>query len=327
MLNQNPDAAYEKAVLRRAHRFVFYTMVIAYIVICIVSVYAVSVLDRNNVVRQIDVNVNAITTYLEQGAQNGERIEKEFLDEYRTKTKVVSVMISDATSLEENETILEEIRVAVDADEVSVFSHSGDIVATTATYGKNVAIDTVFQNHIGDRNYNDAVLHTDAKNAYVSAAAQLPEDGYLLQITYDAVSLISLMESSSVSSVARNFPLYSEGAIALLDSETLTYLSHTNPKKIGMECSIPAENFRRNKSKFDTILSGDSVMVRYHKYGDYIIAAFVSYDDIFQTSYAVLGWMIGGGIVILTTAALAMRMSVIRQMRTNADEESDSKAD
>lgn len=323
---KNPDAARDREMLYRAHKFVFLTMVIAYVAICIVSVYAVTVLDRNNVVREIDTNVNAITTYLEQGAETGERIEKEFLDEYRTKTRVVSVMIPDVAKLEENESVLEEIRVAVDADVVSVFSHKGDIVASTDTYSGNVAIDAQFAAHLSEKNYNDAVFRSDANNPYVAAAAQLADEGYLLQITYDAESLISLMENASVASAAKNFPLYSEGDTALLDEETFMYLSHTDQKKIGMECSVDAELFRRNKSKFDTVLSGDTVMVRYHKHEGYIIAAFVSYDDIFQTSYAVLGWMITGGIVILTVTALAMRMATIRTMK-QYDENTERKKD
>lgn len=315
MLEKNLEAVRDREMLRRAHKFVFFTMAVAYAVIYIISVYAVSVLDRNNVVREIDTSVNAITTYLEQGAETGERIQKEFLDEYRTKTRVASVMIPDVSALEENEAILEEIRVAVDADEVSVFSHAGDIVASTATYGSSVAIDARFQEHLSEKNYSDAVFREEAQRPYVTAAVQLSDEGYLLQVTYDAQSLISLVESASIASVAKNFPLYSEGKTALIDAETLTYLSHTDQKKIGIECSIDAEHFRRNKSKFDTVLSGDTVMVRYHKYEDYIIAAFVSYDDIFNTSYAVLGWMLGGGVVILTVTALAMRMATIRALR------------
>ncbi|MBQ8514295.1 MAG: hypothetical protein IJ496_02755 [Ruminococcus sp.] len=315
MLEKNLEAARDRKMLRRAHKFVFFTMAAVYAVIYVISVYAVSVLDRNNVVREIDTSVNAIITYLEQGAETGERIQKEFLDEYRTKTRVASVMIPDVSALEENESVLEEIRVAVDADEVSVFSHAGDIVASTATYDSSVAIDARFQEHLSEKNYSDAVFREEAQQPYVAAAVQLSDEGYLLQITYDAQSLISLVENASVASVAKNFPLYSEGKTALIDAETLTYLSHTDQNKIGVECSIDAEQFRRNKSKFDTVLSGDTVMVRYHKYEDYIIAAFVSYDDIFDTCYAVLGWMLVVGAVILTAAALAMRMSAIRALR------------
>lgn len=326
MPEKNTEAARDREILRRAYKFVFCTMVIAYIVICILSVYAVSVLDRNDVVRQIDTNVNAITAYLEQGTETGERVKKEFIDEYRTKTSVVSVMITDAESLGENESILEEIRVAVDAEEVSVFSHDGNIVATTATYGSNVSIDQTFLEHIREANYSHAVLNEDDSKPYVAAAAQLADKGYLLQITYDAEPLMSLVENSSISSAARNFPLYSDGDTVLIDSEIFTYASHTDRKKIGAECSIDQELFRRNKSKFDTALSGEKVMVRYHKYEDYIIAAFVPYDDIFGASYAVLGWMIGGGIVILTVTALAMRMATIRAMRKYETEQEEETA-
>ncbi len=327
MPEKNTEAARDKAVLLGAYKFVFCTMVIAYIVICALSVYAVSVLDRNDVVRQIDTNVNAITAYLEQGTETGERVKKEFIDEYRTKTSVVSVMITDAEALSENESVLEEIRVAVDAEEVSVFSHDGSVVATTATYGSNVSIAQEFLEHIKDTNYSNAVLYEDERKPYVAAAAQLADKGYLLQITYDAQPLMSLVEDSSVSSVARNFPLYTDGDTVLIDHESFTYVSHTDRSKIGTECSLSKELFRRNKSKFDAGLSGESVMIRYHKYEDYIIAAFVPYDDIFGASYAVLGWMIGGGIVILTVTALAMRMATIRAMRKYETETDERSAD
>ncbi len=321
MLENNPEVLHEKAMLKNAHRFVFITMVIAYIVLCVLAVYAVSVLDRNNVVRQIDTNVNSIISYLEQGAETGELVQKEFLDEYRTKTKVVSVMITDVSSLEEDETVLEKIRVAVDADEVSVFSHSGNIVATTATYGSSVSIDPEFRVHVSEKNYNNAVFHENEGASFITAVAQLADEGYILQIKYDASALMSIAEGTSISSAAIHFPLYSEGDTALIDEETMTYVSHSSKSRIGLECSVDPELFRRNKSKFDVNLSGDTVMVRYHKYEDYIIAAFVSYDDIFQTSYAVFGWMIGGGVAILTVAALAMRMATIRELRRCVSEQ------
>ncbi|MGN0629753.1 MAG: hypothetical protein ACI4JN_00360, partial [Ruminococcus sp.] len=300
MQKSNFDSVHDKEVLKRSNRFVFITMIIAYIAICILSVYAVSVLDRNNVVRQIDKNVNSIVSYLEQGSKAGELAQKEFLDEYRTKTRVISVMIPVAAALEENEAILEEIRVAVDAEEVSVFTHGGDIVATTATYGKKVSIEPEFQDHINERNYNDAVFHSDEEKSYVAAASQLSDKGYILQITYDAESLIKLMNDSSIELVAKNFPLYSKGKTVLIDADSFEYVSHTDIKKIGTKCSVDPQKFKRNKSKFDEILSGETIMIRYHKYNDYIIAAFVPYDDIFNASYAVLGWMIAGGIVMLT---------------------------
>lgn len=314
------EPLHDKEVIKRSNRFVFITMIIAYIAICILSVYAVSVLDRNNVVRQIDKNVNSIISYLEQGTKAGELAQKEFIDEYRTKTRVISVMIPVVSELEENESILEEIRVAVDAEEVSVFTHGGDIVATTATYGKNVSIEPEFQEHINERNYNNAVFHADTEKPYVAAASQLSEKGYIIQITYDAEPLTKLMNDSSIDSVAKNFPLYSDGKTVLIDADSFEYVSHTDSKKIGVKCSIDPQKFRRNKSKFDEILSGETVMVRYHKYEDYIIAAFVSYDDIFNASYAVLGWMIGGGCLILTVTALAMRMALIRAMRVYEEE-------
>ncbi len=326
MHEMNKYAEKDKSVLMRAYRFVFLTMVIAYIVICIISVYAVSVLDRNDVVRQIDTNVNAITAYLEQGTKTGERVKKEFLDEYRTKTKVVSVMISDVDSLSENESVLEEIRVAVGAEDVSVFTHNGEVIATTANYEDRVSIVPELLENIDDVNYSQAVIVENESGAYVAAASNLPDEGYMLQITYDGESLMSLIENSSISSAAKNFPLYSDGDTVIIDSETFTYVSHTDKKKIGTECSLDQELFRRNKSKFDTNFSGEKVMVRYHKYEDYIIAAFVSYDDIFGASYAVLSWMITGGVVILTVTALAMRMATIRAMRKYEPESAD-KAD
>lgn len=328
MLNKNLGKEHDRAVLKKAYRFIFITMVIAYIVICILSVYAVSVLDRNNVVRQIDKNVKSITAYLEHGYQTGETAKEEFLDEYRTKTRVISVMIHDAEELWDNESILEEIRVAVDAEEVSVFTHKGEVVATTASYGKKVSVETEFSEHIDEPNYNNAVLHDEGSTPYVASAAQLADEGYMLQITYNADSLIKLAEDSSISSVAKNFPLYSKGKTVIIDSESFVYVSHTDSRKIGEKCSVDPEKFHRNKSKFDETISGERVMVRYHKYENYIIAAYVPYDDIFGASYAVLGWMIGGGIIILTVTLLAMRMATIRAMEVyELSEDKDTQAE
>ena len=46
---------HDEIILRRAYRFIFITIIIAYVFICILAVYAVSVIDRNDVVRQIEM--------------------------------------------------------------------------------------------------------------------------------------------------------------------------------------------------------------------------------------------------------------------------------
>lgn len=306
---------HDEIILRRAYRFIFITIIIAYVFICILAVYAVSVIDRNDVVRQIDKNVNSITAYLEHGSNTKELAEQEFLDEYCTKTRVISVMIYDVSELEENESTLEKIRVTVDAEEVSVFSSDGKVIATTATYSNNVELENDFKEHFREPNYNNAVLNDKSDTPYIAAAAQLSDNKYMIQIKYDAKPMITIMDNSSIDSVAKNFPLYSKGSTALIDAENFTYVSHTDKSKIGLPCSINPENFHRNKSKFDEIISGENVMVRYHKYKDYIIAAIIPYSDIFDSSYAVLCWMIGGEILILIVTALAMRMAKIRILK------------
>lgn len=321
MRKNKVDLKHDEIILKRAYRFIFITMVIAYTFICLLAVYAVSVLDRNDVVRQIDKNVNSITAYLEHGSNTEELATQEFLDEYCTKTRVISVMIYDVSELEENESTLEEIRVAVDAEEVSVFASDGKVIATTATYDSNVKLESDFKEHIGEQNYNNAVLNNESDTPYIAAAAPLSDKKYMLQIKYDAKPMIAIMDNSSIDSIARNFPLYSKGKTVLINTDDFTYISHTDKSKIGLKCSIDPEKFHRNKSKFDEIISGENVMIRYHKYENYIIAAIVPYSDIFGSSYAVLGWMIGGEVLILIVTALAMRMAKIRILRQSEPEQ------
>ena len=139
-----------------------------------------------------------------------------------------------------------------------------------------------------------------------------------MQITFSADSVVSLLQDADWANIASDMPLYSSGTTAILETDTLKYISCTNTDLIGKTTDYDKEQLQRNKGKFNVKdADGKTEMVHYQTSGDYIILATVPYSDIYHMRNVVVGWIVVGGAVILAVTCLALRMQLLRQDTKN----------
>lgn len=93
--------------------------------------YTVGVVSMNNVIAQIDVNIGSIEAYLEKNQNATELLTEEFKEDYSAKTRTIAMLLSQDGSFITDDRTLEELRVTVNADMISISDHEGNVIAST----------------------------------------------------------------------------------------------------------------------------------------------------------------------------------------------------
>ena len=304
-----------------------YRSVILCVAICIAVLacsagYTVGVVGMNNVIAQIDVNIGSIEAYLEKNQNATELLTEEFKEDYSAKTRTIAMLLSQDSSFITDDRTLEELRVTVNADMISISDHEGNVIASTDPSGAGNSIREEFRSHLTDDVYTDVLFLLDSDTPTIVAASSLDGGNGLVQITFSADSVVSLLQDADWANIASDMPLYSSGTTAILETDTLKYISCTNTDLIGKTADYDKEQLQRNKGKFNVKdADGKTEMVHYQTSGDYIILATVPYSDIYHMRNVVVGWIVVGGAVILAVTCLALRMQLVRYCPESASGE------
>lgn len=289
-------------------------MAVCIAVLAVAAGYTVGVVSQNAVIAQIDVNIGSVEAYLEKNQNATELLTEEFKEDYSAKTRTIAMLLEQDSTFITDDHTLEELRVTVNADMLSVADADGNVVASTDPSGAGSSIREEFRSHLQDDVYTDVLFLLDSDTPTIVAASSLDGGHGMVQITFSADSAVSLLKDADWANIAADMPLYSSGTTAILEADTMKYISCTDSSLIGTDATYSAEDMKRNKGNFDhKNADGKTEMVHYQTSGDYVILATVPYSDIYHMRNVVVGWVIGGGVGLLFVTCLALRMQLLRQ--------------
>ena len=205
-----------------------YRSVILCVAICIAVLacsagYTVGVVGMNNVIAQIDVNIGSIEAYLEKNQNATELLTEEFKEDYSAKTRTIAMLLSQDSSFITDDRTLEELRVTVNADMISISDHEGNVIASTDPSGAGNSIREEFRSHLTDDVYTDVLFLLDSDTPTIVAASSLDGGNGLVQITFSADSIKSCCDRrlANIVSICRCIlPVQRQ-----FETDTLKYIS------------------------------------------------------------------------------------------------------
>ena len=160
-----------KKQLLHTYRFVFLCMLIAVVGLCLVAGYSVRVLDQNQVIQQVDTNMEAAKVRLDRDAEASATMMEDLRNEYASKTRVVAML-------------LEELRVVIDADQISVSNETGILIASTDFSSTGKRAYRAFLSHTTDPVFTDVVFTMQNDKPMILAASALGSGKGLIQVQF-----------------------------------------------------------------------------------------------------------------------------------------------
>jgi hypothetical protein len=300
-----------KKQLLRMGLFVTICMTVAVIVLYLVAGYSVQVLDQSRVIEQVDENMESVKVRLDRNVEETDSMMENLRNEYAAKTRVVAMLLDRQADLSENETILEELRVVIDAEQISIANETGILTASTdfSSTGKRVQED--FLSHVTDAVFTDVLFVMQDDTPVIIAASALGKGKGLVQVEYPAETVFLQAQEMNISSIVSDMPFYDGGVSAIIDAETGEYVSHTDSEQCGMTCEYDLSLFSSKKGKFDLTQQRQRYLIRYQTHDNYILLFTMPYQEINHSKSIVMKWIAVTGFLLLAVAILSMRMAYI----------------
>ncbi len=296
--------------------FMILCMLISSFICTFLSYYSTGVVERSQARRIIDDRLDMMSEKIEEGYNQAAVIKNQVCENYEYRAKMIALMISQSTSSISDENSLEEMRIAINADEINITDSSGMIEYSTS-YHQGSYAEQIFIDNMSDRNFTKAIITEDeGSEKIIIGTARVDKTG-IIQITFTTDNIEQLVSYFDISKVTSEYPLLNSGCMAVIDRKSYTYLSHTDSALTDTAVQIPAEKFNGEKYNFYSYYNGNKVFIRYRIYDDKIIFGMLPADEIYSSRNMVTAWVAVISIILSGISCLVLRKHIIDETAAN----------
>lgn len=298
------------------YKGVIIPMVIATIILTLLSFYCSGVVEFNIYKDIVDVRLQKIVERLSTDDDERQALQNEIVSDCEEKAQMVSMLIAQSSQELSYELSLEEIRIILNADEITIGNSNGIIEYSTSTYNPSDTIASEFIPYIKDKTFTKSF--SDSNGRIVTGTARLDNDGIIL-LTFSSDAMGKMLKSTDISTVTSEYPLLKNGFTAIINSDTYTYLSHTDLSLVGTPSQLPRSkiNLNKQKSGFFYSISGKKCYIRYLLHDDKIIVGVIPSSEIYRLRNSLSGWILFSGLIFTMVSVLCIRFKMIKIENNN----------
>lgn len=233
------------------------TSLILTVIIIISEVYIIGVIEKYNAYNKLESCAEYISNYTNSDIDDKDM--EKIKSEYNSKTRTVSTVLKNNIL---NENILEEVRVAIGADIISISDKNGNFVAST-DMPDDKKLNKNFISHIGDSIYTDSEIVKSNNKIYVISATTRPDKKGMIQITYSPDKDFNDIEVSEIYAVFDILSRYNGGCYALVDKQKNIFLISSEPSLENTHVQFTKKNLEKKSGKFTSKVNGVKSIVLY----------------------------------------------------------------
>lgn len=275
----------------------FYRLIVIAVLICSIlfgflAFYSTGVIDRAHTRELLDIRINQVSEKLDNNIYEYKKITEQIYSNYKSKSRVMAMMLSKNKSIMTDETSFEELRMAIGADAISITDSNGVIKYSTNPSSENKKAYEDFLPAIQNKVFSEAVLNThDNRTSVITGCSRLDSPG-IIQIEFTPENSETLLDLTDVSRTLTEIPVLENGHMAIIDRVSGKYLSHTHSGLIGTQSIYTEDDFSEDDGWFSSEFEGQDVMVKYIAYDNNIILGILSYDEIYKRRNTVVKWIL-----------------------------------
>ena len=286
------------------YRAMILTSLICTLIMGFLVYYSIGVVDRASYKSEASQRLNDICITLENNSRETSEVMEQVYEDYKSKTRVVAMMLSKTPEIMTDESSLEELRMAVGANIISVSDKSGEIQFSTDLSSDKKSICSEFSEDVGNRVFADILVRTsNGETTIIAGASRLDED-----------ALDELADYTNITSYITSSPLFVSGCTAIIDKTTYRYVSHTNKLLSGSAVQFPKKKFIGEKGWFKSEYGGSDAMIVYRfSNDDTIVIGIVPYSEIYGRRNSIIKWTLLICVILTITIILSVRQRVLTE--------------
>lgn len=298
---------------RKPYKIIIIPASICIAAISFLSFYITGVIDRSAASSLLDERLKTVCEVIDDRTVSIEKVNEEIKDSFCVRARAISILMSKNTDIFNDETLFEEMRVAVGADVISVTDSDGIIIySTDMSVEKTSALDD-FKVAVNNKVFSEAVIYSSENDMRIVTGTSRLDSPGIIQIQFALSNYQRQIEHTGLSSVVSQMPVMKHGHLAVIDTETNTYISHTDNYLNGGSVQFPSDSFSKNEGSFSSDYDGKNVLVKYKKHDDKTVMGILPYSEIYQRRNAVVKWVLFSTIIVTFIIILALRNYILRR--------------
>ncbi len=287
------------------------------IVLTAAAYYMYGVVDRNKIGNKLEQCAEVLSENLESSlSSDNNEIIKEITDEYSSKTRTVSLVMKNYGS-NSFDVFLEEMRVAIGAEEISISDSKGNITDSTNMYSEGAKIKDTFLEHLKDTVYTESTL-VETENGYrILSATKRSNNKGMIQVTYLADNIVDKVGTTQLYSYINEASVISGISLAVINVKTNKYVINSNASLEKSLSDIPKEKYKKESGKFTAVISGVNSFVYYKKVSlnksdEYVIISYVPNISTKKMCTVVAEWVFAVCFIVSAVLILSFRSSILK---------------
>ncbi len=301
------------------YKFIGVVVGVVGIIFTILLFYVFNIVDfvetKDTVSNELDILIERID---EKNVQF-EKLLENVSNENVSTAKAISIIINHECKTYKTIDSLEELRVAVNVEDIEITDADGKVVAGTGSYiGHNINKNDVlekFSDGLDEDNYVKTInnISNDDFSQYV-AVSRLDDEGLVI-ISSDLKTFRDAFDFMITPYSLENEAHINKSTVSIIDKNTWTILSNSDKKVVKQRFQISKDKFEEidlsGEGYFDTEYKGNDTYVFYKKHGDHVLISMVNKSDIYSRRNSVTVSCLICTIILSFTAILAFRKKYI----------------
>lgn len=296
---------------KRPYKVILIPALISALVIALLAFYITGVIDRSSARNLIGERLETVCENIDKNTLSAKNLNEKIYNNYCSKARVVSMMLSKNKSILSDENSFEEMRVAIGADVISVTDENGIITYSTDMSVEETSALKEFMPAIDNKVFSEAVI-SGSENVVVTGSSRLDKPG-IIQIHFTLENFQQQLDLSDISNAVTYMPIMKYGHLAVINAETNIYISHTDSYLNGSAVQFPPEKFSEENGWFSSEFDGKAVLVKYKRHNELIVLGMLPFSEIYQRRNTVLKWILFSMAAVTVVILLSMRNYIIRK--------------
>ncbi len=294
---------------RKHYRVIFIPALICTLVLSLLAFYVLSVVNKYEALEVINDKLEIICEVADARITQSNDNNSRLYDSYCSRARAVSLLLASESAEMDNESKLEEIRVAIDADVICVSDENGVIEYSTEMSSEEEYVFEEFMPAVENRAFSDAITAENDYNAIYTGSSRLDKPG-VIQIKFS----LKDYQNVSVADVLTNMSIMRHGHLAIIDETDYTYISHSDILMTGTVMQFAAEEFSEDEGSFSAEYNGKDVLLSYKKQNGIIAVGFLPETEVYKQRNVATNWAIFSMLILTIVIVLVLRNYMLRKI-------------
>lgn len=298
---------------RKIYRSAAIAMVIACLLFVFFTWYVVGIIEKSNTKEILEERVLHICEMFTEKQNEYEEIIDTVCNEYKLRSRSLAMLLSRNESIIDDDMLLEEVRMAIGAVDVTIFDENLQVEHATGTIDVNEEVLEKFKPAIDNKQFSMAEIdHSENVSKIIVGVSRVDKPG-IVQVEYTSGNINSIFELLDLSEIFMNITVMKTGSFAIIENSDMTYSAHTDKNMVGKPSHFDMENdFSDEEGFFNHEINGENSLVYYKWLENQVVLGYIPYSEIYNVRNDTMKWVAAAGAIISIVVMLTIRNGILR---------------